>query len=261
MAKVSRRTYHFNRYILTSILAISPLDCRTYSMIGTVLPISLKYATLNAFHPLLLLMEHGNDVDVMMRLWMTAASGLPDTPDVYQSVVGVLLQMAYKDELRPHIPVVAWEWLKRRRILRLIISVPGRGIPKGFFQTVQALRDIGLIASYLFVIWSEWNFLTYGDCEEMRHLIREELNGIHAVGYRADLIQRLEFVLSQFDRGREYSCAPNLRVDEQSFWWARQQYEGFRRDLLELEEEVTMIMSGTLPRVITHFRLLTHMHV
>ncbi|KAF9642694.1 hypothetical protein BDM02DRAFT_3124248 [Thelephora ganbajun] len=59
-------------------------------------------------------------------------------------------------------------------------------------------------------------------------VIREELCGIEAVGYRADLIQRLGYVLSQLhprsDRG--------------------EQYGEFRTALVEMDEEATKTLAG-----------------
>ena len=204
----------------------------------------------------------GSDIGFMMQQWIAAASELPDTHDVCESMVNPLLQMASEEGLLPYIPVVAWEWLKKRPVLRHGSRAFWRGGRESSLQTVRTLGDIELITSYLFVIWSEWNALEYSDCKGMQRLIREELNGIHAVGYRADLIQRLDYVLSQFDRGQEYLCSRESDFDDGDvFLSAKQKYEGFRRDLLELDEEAVKILAGMSPEVIAHFCRLMHMPV
>lgn len=213
-------------------------------MADAALPISLEYATLSAFQCGNSYLKYGSDAGVMVQRWIVAASRLPDTDEVCRSVVDTLLQIAHREELRPHIPVIAWEWLKKRPVLRR----GSRALLFGGFyevpQTVQTLGDIGITTSYLSVIWSEWNDLEFNDCKGMQRLIREELNGIRAVGCRADLIQRLDHVLSQLGE-RDPS----------------RQYERFRRELLELDEEVTMILASMSPKVVTCFCLLTHMRV
>ena len=227
-----------------------------------VLPISLKYATLAAFQRRLWTVTRASDVRVMMQHWIAAASGLPDTDDVRESVVETLLEMAYDDKLRPHIPVVAWEWLKKRPVLRRGSRTDPYRTSEDVLQTVWDLGDIGVITSYLLLIWSEWNNLDrYGGCEGMQPMIREELNGINAVGSRAELIQRLDYVISQFDRGWESIYPPGRFTDDESFLRAKEQYKGFRKDLLELDEDASKILAGMLPRVVTGFRLLRHVHV
>ena len=237
-------------------------DFRTgHLMIWVALPMQLKYATLAAFQHRLWIVTKASDAGVMMQHWIAAAFGLPDTEDVRKSVVETLLQMAYDDELRPHIPVVAWEWLKKRPVLRREGPTISRRTSEGFFETVRNLGDIGVITSYLLLVWSEWNNLDDRDREEMQRLIREQLDGIHAAGYRADLVRRLDHILPQFDRGWESVYPPGYFTDDETFMRAKEWYEGFRRDLLQLDEETSKILAGTLPRAVTGFRLLMHMHV
>ncbi|KAF9644090.1 hypothetical protein BDM02DRAFT_3122465, partial [Thelephora ganbajun] len=59
-------------------------------------------------------------------------------------------------------------------------------------------------------------------------MIREELCGIEAAGYRADLIQRLDYVLSRLD--------PRFSK--------KQWYEELRTALLEVDEGVTKTLTG-----------------
>ena len=262
MAQVSRRTSFSSLPILTSLLAISQLDFRTYySIIGAALPISLKYVTLGAFQRRPRFLTDGSDVGTMMRHWIAAASELPGTHDVCVSVVDTLLQAACEDELRPHIPLAAWEWLKKRPVLPRGSSVLVGG-QEEILRTVQALGDIRLITSYLLVIWSEWNVLDDDDNEGMQRLIREELNGIHGVGYRTDLIRRLDYVLLQLYHGKGgYSGFRSRGANDRLLSQAKQLYEGFRRELLELDEGATKTLAGMLPRVVPGFCLLIHVLV
>jgi hypothetical protein len=69
---------------------------------------------LDAFRDRHWFLKHASDIGAMMRLWITAASALPYTDEVGERVVDALLGMATRDNLRPHIPVVAWDWLNKR---------------------------------------------------------------------------------------------------------------------------------------------------
>ena len=196
----------------------------------------------------------------MMRHWIATGSELPDTNDVRESVVDTLLQMARDDRLRSHIPVEAWEWLKKRPVLRYKSIGLEVGGWSSVLKTVQALGDIGLITSYLFVVWSEWNTLRHINCKRMRCMIRKKLDGIRAVGYRADLIQRLNYVLAQFDRGQE-CLYPDWGAGKALFLQAKQHYEEFRRDLLESDKKATNVLTSMSPRVSTRFHWLMHMYI
>jgi len=196
------------------------------SIFGCSTPHLLNYATLDAFRHRCWLLNHAGNIGVMMRLWITAASALPYTNRVGQSMVDTLLQMAHDNGLRPYIPALAWDWLKKRPVLR-----PGRGLRWGthaiVVQTVQKFGDVGLITSYLFVVWSGRSYSLPEGCRAMFNLIREELGGIGAVGHRADLIHQLDYVLSRLGPGSH-----------------KQQYEGFRAVLLEVDGEATGTLTG-----------------
>jgi hypothetical protein len=176
---------------------------------------------LDAFQYSPMFLRHARDIGAIMELWLAAASVVPYTDGIGQSVVDTLLQMASNYKLRSHVPEFAWHWLKRRHIL----GPDCQGLKCGTLSTValkiRNLQDTGLITSYLFTVWSEWSDIDELGCRWMLHLIRGELCGIGAAGYRADLIQRLDYVLSQL--GSRSS--------------KKQYYEEFRRVLLEVGEE------------------------
>ena len=159
---------------------------------------------------------------------MNAASALPYSVDVCQSMVEALLQMADNDILQPHIPALAWEWMKKRALFRPESSWSQLGTGEDVVRKVRELGDAGLITSYLLVVWSEKNWLSTKGYKAMLDLIRGELGGIGAVGHRADLIQRLDYILSWL---------------EQDDYW-KEWYEEFRKVLLEMDEEATKTLTG-----------------
>ena len=185
----------------------------------------------------------------MVRLWIGVASALPYTDDVCRSVVTTLLGIASSDKLPPRIPMVAWDWLNKRPVLppEYVALLPAT--VELAVQEIRRLRDVKLIVSYLHVVWSEWRKLRYqlgvsrtprGEpiwcmCDDMKvmgRVIREELGGVGAAGYRTDLIQRLDYVLLQLDQG-------------QGWMWVKEGYEKLRGELLEVDGEAMNILTGT----------------
>ena len=166
----------------------------------------------------------------MMQLWMEAASTLPYTDDVCGSVVVGLLNMASSYELSQHIPLVAWDWLNKRPVLppECVALLPRA--TESAVRTILRFGGVELIASYLYIIWSEERRPC--DWYAMDRLIREELGGIEAAGYRIDLIRRLGHVLLRLDQSQEEP-------------FAKAKYEELRRELLEVDEKATKILTGT----------------
>ena len=167
----------------------------------------------------------------MTELWMKAASVVPYTDDVGGSIVIALLKMAPSDELLSHIPLVAWDWLNKRPVLppEFVALLPGT--KKSVVQTIHQLGGVELIASYLHIVWSEERRLWDEDMSVMGRLIREELSGIGAAGHRTDLVRRLDYILLQLDQG-------------QGRLSTKEDYEGLRRGLLEVDEEAMNILTG-----------------
>jgi len=239
VVKVGCRTYH-------SMLPYSHQPCYLApgfhtQFLEAVLPISLKYAALDAFRYRHQFLFHASDIGATVRLWIAAATALPYTNDVGQRVVDTVLRMADHGWLQPHIPVSAWDWLKKRPAL----GAGCRGFNQGTYDTIvqmaRELGDIGLITSYLFLVWSEWSWIFDSGFQAMLRSVREELSGIGAAGYRADLIQRLDDVLPRLEPGST----------------RKQQYEEFRMALLEVDEEAMGTLTGMSHRVVILFSLLT----
>jgi len=222
------------------------LDFRTGRSISqAVLPISFKYTTLAAFQHKHWYLEHASDISAMMQFWMKATSALPYTDDVCGSVVTALLNIASNDRLSPHTPMVAWDWLNRRPVLPPECVALFSGTVKYALEKVQQLGDTKLVVSCLHIFWSEWRQLRtkgrfwgpwghafFEDIDIMRRLIREELGGIGAAGYRTDLVRRLDCILLRLEQGQGVPSAKGG-------------YEELRRELLEMDEEATKILTGT----------------
>ena len=247
LARVSHRTSHSNLHILTSLLAIS-LNFRTYySIVAATLPTSLKYAAMGAFQDSHQFLDEGSDIGAMMQHWIAVASKLPDANDVRETVIHTLLKMAVNEELSPHIPATAWKWLKKQPTIYQVNPWFWDRDWRCILQTVRTLGDIELITSCLSLMWLNPDPFGYGDGGEMRRFLREELSGIRAVGYRADLIPLLDSAICRLGYDEISVCK---RI-------AKKRHEGFRRVLQELDEEAAKVLAGMSPRVITGFCLLT----
>ena len=212
--------------------------------------VSLSYAALSAFRHSHSSLGHASDVGAMIRFWVEAVSALPYTDDVGERVVDTLLQMASHSRLQPHIPVAAWNWLKKRPVLDRSCDGLRWGTIPGVFQPIRDLGDVELIASYLFTVWSEWTWFYPESCAAMLGFIRNELRGIEGIPYHADLIQRLDYVLSQLS-GKPASPEAAVHMP-----W----YRDFRGALVEVNEEAMEMLTRSLPRAVAHLCLLTSAH-
>jgi hypothetical protein len=79
-------------------------------------------------------------------------------------------------------------------------------------RTIRALNDIGILTSYLILTWSEWESLDSDRFAEMQMSVREDFNGIGMGCHRAELIQRLDYILGELDR-RSRRLDVNLEDD------------------------------------------------
>lgn len=209
-----------------------------------MLPISLKRAVVDAFQHSHSLLSHASDTSAMMQHWIAAASTLPYTNDIGESVVDTLLRITFRDDLRPHIPAVAWEWLKKRPVLGPDCQGLKVGASLEVFQSVREFGDLELITSYFFIVWSEWSRCYPSGCTAMLEFIRTELRGVEGVGYHADLIQRLNDALSQTDSNSPASpeAAKNISCHTE-----------FRKALEEVNEEAGGTLTGMSPAFSTAF--------
>jgi len=93
----------------------------------------------------------------LIQRWAAAASAVPCTEEVAQSVVNTLLQIASQKELISHIPADAWLWLAKRPSLPPVCRGRDVGTRAHVVRAVRALKDIEALKSYFLLVWSEWN--------------------------------------------------------------------------------------------------------
>ena len=135
-----------------------------------------------------------------VRCLTAAASTVLDSEEIAQALVDTLLQIASNTREASCIPTDLWSWLTKRPSLLPISQGRNYATARHDIEVVRALVDIEVLKSYLFVVWSEWDWLSNSCFDEMCIVIREDFGGIEMRHYRADLIQRLDDVLGQLDR-------------------------------------------------------------
>ena len=188
----------------------------------------------------------------LIRLWAAAAFIVPHTEEVAQGVVDTLLQIASSDELVSHIPVGLWSWLIKRPSLPPVCTGCYLGTDGPVVEVVRALKDIEVLKSYFLLVWSEWDYL-YNDCfDKMRTSILEDFSGVGMGCHRADLIQRLDHVLEQLDRGLEYLTQHNPDFTEGRMRRMKNQYQKLRGTLLETNTKAIIRMLNSAIATFRH---------
>ena len=177
---------------------------------------------------------HGEDEVVR---WAEAASAMPYTEEVGQNVVNTLLQIAYVESLRPHIPVEIWAWLKRRPSLPPNCRGRSKVTASDAVRDIRKLGDIEILKSYFLLVWSEWNYLGYSNVDEVEISIREDFCGIEMQHHREELVERLDYVLGQLDRGLDYFKRHQSWVGKGDIQAAKRKYRGLKVVLLEVDME------------------------
>ena len=192
--------------------------------------------------------------DDLIQRWAAAASVVPYTEEVAQSVVEALLQIAFNCDLLSHATDI-WSWLTKRPSLPPVSMGRSLGIHPNTINVVRELKDIEILKSYLLLVWSEWNRIWYkGSFDEMCASTREDFGGIGMGHHRADLIQRLDHILAQLDRGLEYLKQHNPDLNENSVQRMKDQYGELRGILLEMNLDTiarTSYTVVTLPQILT----------
>ena len=196
------------------------------------------------------LLTHRGD---MVQWWVATASVAPYSEEVTQSVVDALLQIASAHELVQYIPVNLWSRLTDWPSLPPICWGRYAGTHAHVVEAVRALKDAEVLKSYLILVWSEWDMLSAGGFDEMRTLIEEDFSGTGMGHHRADLIQRLDHVLWQSDRGLEYLRQHSPQFDEDDVRIRKDEYGKLRDASLETNTEAI----GRTPRLPNHTRVLT----
>jgi len=175
----------------------------------------------------------------LVQRWIAAVPLVPYTPEVVQSIVDVLSQIACHRELLPLVAINISSWLTKRSCLPLVTLRRCLGANPIFFMVVRRLKDTDLLKSYLILLWSEWNPLRRGTFGQVRISIREDFGGTGMGHHRADLIQRLDHVFGQLDRGLEHLNQHNPDLNEDSVRCMRDQYGKLKDILLEMNVEAT----------------------
>ena len=203
---------------------------------------------------------------IAVAKWALATSVTPYTEEVGLSVINVLLHTAAVDSLRPLIPAGIWTWLKERP------SLPSRslgwlGATNGdVVRHVRRLKDIEVLEGYLLHVWSEWNCIDSLEDDsvggrsgltEMQISIREDFSGVGMGYHRENLVNRLDHVLEELGRELGYLEKHKPDIDDGYVRTAKEQYEGLRKVLLEVDWEAMLARIARMsPRFIL-FCLLT----
>ena len=182
--------------------------------------------------------------------WAAAASAVPYSEEVGQSVINTLFRILMQYPLRPLIPIKMWAWLKNPPSLPPLYWGISYGFWGYFVGYVRGLGDIEIYKAYLLLFWSEWNFLWPVDFMEMVVSMREDFGGIGMWYHRDDLIKHLGNVQGELDRGLEYFKQRQEFITNESLQERKERYERLESILLEVDGGAMKILTRTPPRLI-----------
>jgi len=150
------------------------------------------------------------------------------------SVTSELLRIAFIDSLHPNIPH-GFPWQPR--------STGG-----DLTDRVRALGDIGILKSYLLLIWSKWGPIgdQSGSLAEMQISVREDFGGIGMGHHRADLVEQLDYILQELSSTYHMERKEGLRGDVTQ---RKEQCEELKRVLLEVDGEAANTLTRKPTRV------------
>ena len=166
--------------------------------------------------------------------WAAAVRETPYSEAVGQSVVDVMLQIAYNTTLRRHIPIEIWAWLKKEPSLPPVCRGRFWGTYSRVIRYVQRLGDVEILKSYLLLVLSEWDPVHSTEADIS---ISKEFGGIGMWSHREALIKRLDHVLGELDRGLEHFQQHQPQDQEPDIEFRKKQYENLREELLEVDRE------------------------
>jgi hypothetical protein len=212
------------------------------------------------------------DKEDLIQRWAAAASAISYTEDeeVVRSVVDVLLQIASRCKLLPHIPTETWSWLTKWPDLPSVYLGRRVGTCAHVVKAVRALKDIEILKSYFLLVWSNWSPLGSSGCRsgcpplhtipesilirylpdvpddtlssylsggfyEMWVSIQEDFGGIGMGDHRTVLLGVLEFTLQQLGLGLEYLRHRVPGFGESDSERMMYQYQTLRETVLETE--------------------------
>jgi hypothetical protein len=161
---------------------------------------------------------------IAVARWAAAASEIPYSEEVGQSVVIALFQIAMIDFLRPHIPIEMWGWMKRQPTLPYIYNGVLRAADVIICSHVRRLGDIDILKSYFLLVWDQ-RACHPRNLLEMETSIREDFGGMGMGHHRKDLIQQLDPVIGRL----------NSRAETPSMRRTKLQYTRLKDLLLEVD--------------------------
>ena len=180
----------------------------------------------------------------LFQHWAAATSAVPHTEEVAQSVVDALLQFTFKMDLLRHITLEMWSWFKMCPSLPPVCWGRENGTYQSVVDEVRGLGDIGILKSYLLLVWSEWGAIRSSGFDEMCASIPEDFGEIGMGHHRADLIQRLDHILGELDQGLEYLQQHNPGLSTDDVQKMEHQYRELRNILLEINIKAITRMSN-----------------
>ena len=160
-------------------------------------------------------------------------------------MIDALLQIAFKDSLRPHIPVEVWAWLKRPPSFPPSWPVRPFSVTPDVVRHVRGFGDIEILKSYLLFVWSEWIALYENQFSEMEITIREEFCGIAMRVHRKELIERLDQIRVQLDRGLDHFKQYWPWIIELDLKEMKRDYGRLKMVLLEIGRDSARVLSRT----------------
>ena len=178
--------------------------------------------------------DDGSYTEDAVARWAAAALATPYSEEVGRSVINALLQIASVDFLQSHIPIDIWVWLNRRPSLPPVCRGRSRASSSGACSHIRGLGDIEILKSFFLLVWSEWSFLEFAGLAEMELTIREDFGGVGMWHHREPLVERLDYILGQLDRGLEYFKHHKPTLREGTIRLMKEQYAELKEVLLEI---------------------------
>jgi len=222
--------------LFDAILRLAKVDLRRYGIYVSFLDsIDLKLFAYASPRAIILTAPHlelecaslSRAQDLIPK-WVATISAAARTEEVSRDVVDALLQIAANPHLRPLIPADVWSWLNERPSLpsgwkgRLV------GRRRDVFQAVRGLNNIGVLMSYLSLVWPVDSDDSFA---EMRMSVREDFNGIGASRHRAEIMRWVDSILNE------------------SGWepgdYRRNRHKEIKRILREVDQEARELLNRT----------------
>jgi len=208
--------------------------------------------------------EQSADAQGLIPKWAAGISVAPHTEEVAGSVVDTLLQIAAIPNLRPFIPANAWSWLNDRPSLPPSHRGLLWGCNRDIVRTVRALGGIGILTSYLIVIWPQCIFVDDDGFAEIQISVCENFKGISMGYHRAELIRRLDSILVNKPSRRS-----GVTLAYPFFPGTTRKYREFKKALQEMDQEANEILNRmpssfiflSMLTLMGLHRTLLHLHV